>query len=245
MHRGGEDVLATPEDRLRAVPVVRVDVEDRDARQAARAEVLGRDGGVVEVARTAECRPRDMVAGRPAAGVGGGCAVDDEIGGRERGVDSPAGGFPRPLGDDRHRVEAPRARARGEGRRNARLDAAEQAGSREDVSDDVGLARFRRHAIRLPALPRRSQELDEPDVVNRQERVVPMRLCVDDGRPGHLERCANEIGSLGKLVGVDRHADPDGPLRRMAPVSLAPGDRHRNRHGYPAKRYSAATSAVR
>ena len=43
VHRGGEDVLAPPEDRLRAVPVVRVDVQDRDARQAARAEVLGRD----------------------------------------------------------------------------------------------------------------------------------------------------------------------------------------------------------
>ena len=53
VHRGREDVVSLPEDRLGAVPVMSVDVDDRDPRRAPVAQVLRRDGGVVEIARAA------------------------------------------------------------------------------------------------------------------------------------------------------------------------------------------------
>jgi hypothetical protein len=49
----GQDIGAVPEDRLPAVPVVRVDVQQGDATNACVTEALGGDGGVVQIARAA------------------------------------------------------------------------------------------------------------------------------------------------------------------------------------------------
>ena len=98
----------------------------------------------------------------------------------------------------------------------------------------------------LPVPPGSAEEVDEPGVVDGEQRVVVVRLGVDDRRAGVLERRADAVGARGQLVGVDRDADPDSRLR-------ARGRRCASLHVtgiesatcYPAKRYSAATSGVR
>ncbi len=64
-----EDVAALPEDLLRAVALVGVDVDDRDAFDAAVAQPLGGGRGVVEVARPAVERGPGVVTRRAHRGV--------------------------------------------------------------------------------------------------------------------------------------------------------------------------------
>lgn len=61
-----EHVVAVVEDFLRAIAVVVIDVEDRDAGVAVVDEALGGDGGIVEVAIAAEEIAARMMARRAA-----------------------------------------------------------------------------------------------------------------------------------------------------------------------------------
>jgi hypothetical protein len=71
MDRHGEHVAARVEDALRAVAVVQVDVEDRDA-AAGPGQPLGGDGRIVEKAEAAGEVGEGVVARRAAERVGGG-----------------------------------------------------------------------------------------------------------------------------------------------------------------------------
>ena len=66
MHRSVEHSRVVPEDGLRTVAVVGVDVDDRDAFEPGRAQLGGRNGRVVEVAATAEEGRPGVMTGRAA-----------------------------------------------------------------------------------------------------------------------------------------------------------------------------------
>ena len=70
MDRHGQHIGAGVEDALRAVAVMQVDVEDRDARRI-RAQTLRGDRRIVEEAEAAGDIGEGVVAGRPAERVGG------------------------------------------------------------------------------------------------------------------------------------------------------------------------------
>ena len=95
VHAGVEHVAAVPEDLLRAVALVGVDVDDRDPFEPTVAQPLRRGGRVVEVARPAEERRAGMVARRANRGVRGTLAAGHEVGGVDRGVDRGARGVER------------------------------------------------------------------------------------------------------------------------------------------------------
>ena len=82
VQRAEQQIAATIEDLLRAVAVVEIDVEDRDACSAAVDERLGRDGGVVEEAVAAVEVVAGMVTGRTAEREGGALAGGDQRAGR-------------------------------------------------------------------------------------------------------------------------------------------------------------------
>ena len=71
VHAAVVDIRPVVEDRLRAVAVMRVDVEHGDALGASLAQGLRREGRVVEVARAAVAGRPGVVAGRPAQRVRG------------------------------------------------------------------------------------------------------------------------------------------------------------------------------
>ena len=107
-----EHLAALPEDLLRAVAVVEVDVQDRHALGAAGEQRLGDDRGVVEEAVAADEVPSGVVPGRPAQAVGQPrAALEDAVQRRQADVDRRPRGSRGP-GDDRGGgVEAVRAEA--------------------------------------------------------------------------------------------------------------------------------------
>ena len=74
-----EDVVAVPEDLLRPVAVMEVDVEDRDAGRAAVEDRLRGDRRVVEEAVAADEVPPGVVTGRAAETVREGRAAEDAV----------------------------------------------------------------------------------------------------------------------------------------------------------------------
>ncbi len=140
VHAGIEDVGAVPEDLLRAVALVGVDVDDGDPLVPGGAQSLGRRCGVVEVAGPAEEGRAGVMSRWPHRGVGGTGAVGDEVGGVHRGVDRAACGVERPLADQCHRVHGVQADL-GADRRRApfRHVPAGERRSGEQVGHDVGL----------------------------------------------------------------------------------------------------------
>ena len=83
MDRDGEHVRPCVEDALRAVAVMQVDVEDRDARGGP-AQMLGGDGRIVEEAEAAGDIGEGVMAGRTAERIGGRLARLHGLGGRDR-----------------------------------------------------------------------------------------------------------------------------------------------------------------
>ena len=122
-----EDVGPRVEDLLRAVAVMRVDVDHRDAADAAIAEVLRGHGRVVEVARTAVEVGADVMARRAHRRVRGGRAREHEVACGERAVDRDARRRVGARPDERHRVHRVEA---GEGADRGRL----AIGGRPEVS---------------------------------------------------------------------------------------------------------------
>src|SRR6185312_8643430 len=97
------DVAALPEELLRAVAVMCVDVEHGYAVEAA-PQSFGCQRRVVQVARATEGRAARVMAGRAAERVRMRRAGGDEIRGRQRGIDGAADRLPGARPDERHRV---------------------------------------------------------------------------------------------------------------------------------------------
>ena len=180
-----EDVASRVEDLLRAVAVVRVDVDDRDAPDAAIAQVLRGDRGIVEIAGTAVEVGADVVTGRAHRRVRGSRASEHEVAGRERAVDGDACGRVGARPDERHRVHGVETRERsdrgwlpaGPGRGDVR--------QREHVGHDDRLPGIVEVALLDPAPVRRLEVRDEPRRVHAQQRLVAvlgsrlqLRTCV-------------------------------------------------------------------
>ena len=100
VERDGQHVGAVVEDALGAVAVVQVDVEDGDF-AALQRQLLGGNGGVVQVAKAAGQFGKGVVTGRAAQGVGGlalqqqFCRMDCALGrgiGCDPGVGADRGG---------------------------------------------------------------------------------------------------------------------------------------------------------
>lgn len=86
MQRREEHVAAVVEDVLRAVTVVIIDVEHRDAAGTAVAQRLGRDRRIVEKAVSAVVGAARVVPGRPAEGEGAILPVGHQTGAGQRNV---------------------------------------------------------------------------------------------------------------------------------------------------------------
>ena len=103
----------------------------------------------------------------------------------------------------------------------------------------------RRGARPRPSAPGSAQEVDEPGVVNGEERVVSVRLGVDDRCAGILELGTDAIGPRGSSsasIATPIQTAVVGACSRCASLHVT-GTESDTR--YPAKRYSAATSGVR
>jgi hypothetical protein len=119
MGRDGEDVAARMEDGLRAVAVVRIDVEHRHA-VVATEQALGCHGAVVDVAETARAVAMRVVAGRPAQRVGHAVARQHGVGGRHGGMRGAQDRSPGVRPDRARQIAQVVAGARDERRRRAR-----------------------------------------------------------------------------------------------------------------------------
>ena len=93
VQRNGQDARIVPEDALRAVAVVRIDVDVGHPPDAAVEQPLDREGGVVVDAKTARALPGGVV--HPAAEVHGphGAAVQDSCGRQQGAAGQPGAGF--------------------------------------------------------------------------------------------------------------------------------------------------------
>ena len=107
---------------------------------------------------------------------------------------------------------------------------ADETGVREDVPDDVVLSRVVGVAGGDPAVPGLTEEVHECGVVHREQRLVLVRVGIDHGGAGLLQRPPDQIGSLRQLVGGMRQADPHLAARPVQPVRLRPDDGHAQRH---------------
>jgi hypothetical protein len=227
----GQDVAPLVEDRLRAVAVVGVDVDDGDRPAEVRAQTRGGRGGVVEVARSAVRRARDVVAGRAAAGVRRrGLAGGDEVGRRECRVDRGARRLVRARPDERHRVvgevAGPRPRCLRDGGREVRR----QAGVREDVGDDAVLARIGRQPGRVPCLPGAAQVVEERRIMDGEDVVVGVRLGGDERRVAGAQRIPDRLRAPRHLGAGRAHADPHLSAGFVQAMPVAPDDRQREPH---------------
>src|SRR4051812_28321688 len=83
MERDVQDIAPAPEDLLRPVAVVVVDVEDRDPLAGCPDDRLGGDRGVVEEAVAAGHRSARVMTGRPAQPVRGALPTEHEVDRRE------------------------------------------------------------------------------------------------------------------------------------------------------------------
>ena len=144
VHAADVHVAATVEDRLGAVAVMGVDVDDRDPVGARAAERLRRDRRVVQVARPAVRGRTGVVAGGPAQRVRGRRAAGHEIGGGQRGVGRRPGRLAtcraRPASSCRSRTARP---ARGGRPATGARRPGQQPGGRKDVRHHAAAGRAR------------------------------------------------------------------------------------------------------
>ncbi len=230
VHRRREHVAPVPEDRLRPVPVVRVDVEHGDPRDAAVAQVLRGDGRGVEIAGASVGRARDVMPRRAAARVGGRRPAEDELDRGQRGVDRRPRRDPGSRADRRHRVEGPRAGAGGKRGGDVRLDLCEKARRGEEVAGHAVLAGILVQARGRPRVPGSFEERDELGVVDRVQRLVAVRLGRDERGTRLLESDPDPLGALRHLVRGDGYPDPDPDARVVEPVRVGPHDWRREGH---------------
>ena len=224
-----------------------VDVDDGDRAAGAPEQRGGGDGRVVQVAGAAVERPRDVVAGRAAAGVGDRFAVGDEVDGRERDVDRGPRRLPGSGADRASSCRRRRARPRPDRGRHGGRASARQSRSREDVRHDaVGGESGRR-----PLVPRRAQELDERGVVHgeqrRSRRARPPRPRVRRPRPAPRGSRRRAPALLSPGVRTPTQTSASGSWRRQSSLQTkrhALGSHHvtaaRGRHRHRVARAGAA-----
>ncbi len=220
-----EHVVARVEDLLRAVAVVRVEVHDGYDVEMVPQSGRGRRG-VVQVARPAVGRARHVVPRRTAAGVGRESAVGDVVGRGDSDVDGCASGRPRAGAHGGHRVVGvvPRP-CPGRGGDGERAAGGERR-MREDVRDDLGLARISGESGGVPVRPGGREEVEQVVAVDGGDGIVGLLLGVEDGRAGGRERLADRLGAGGNLRRRRAHADPRLRRRIVQPVLVAPDDWH-------------------
>ena len=222
-----EDVRPLPEDLLRAVAVMEVDVEDGDALRAAREDRLGRDGRVVEEAVAADEGATGMVARRTAEGVRERLSRQHAVEGGQRDVDRGVGGS-RGAGDDRRRgVEAERTQPIVAPDRQALERHARGIGSEEERVRQQWPRRVAAGGDRVG--PGVLDEVDELDGVHRRDRVGPVigrRL--DRVVAGRQQRVADHRGALGRLEARDRLAGHE--LDQAVVREMIVGRDQRGRH---------------
>jgi hypothetical protein len=110
VERHVQHVPTPPEDLLRPVPVMEVDVEDRDPVAGGSRDRFRGDRGVVVEAVAAGHRARRMVTGRPAQAVRDRFAAHHEVHRRQRDVDGSASRASRSRDERVRRIQAPPAR---------------------------------------------------------------------------------------------------------------------------------------
>ena len=189
----GEDVAALPEDRLRAVPVVGVEVDDRNALDAAVAQALRRDRRVVEVAGAAVGPSRHVVPGRAGARVRGRVASRARDRRPSARVDGAARRVPRARSDRGHRVEAVVAGAR---RRRRRARAARRRRPDRGAGRCTGrplLARVVRVARGNPVAGAVRRKSTSARVVDGEDRLVVVRLRLDEPGARLVERVTDRV----------------------------------------------------
>ena len=162
MDRGEQHVAAAPEDLLRAVAVMIVDVEHRHLAGAAVAKGLGGDRGVVEEAIAAIEVAAGVMAGRPAQSEGDGIAGGDQCLAGQRDIGRGGDRGPGAGGDRRAGVEGIVAELAVDGGRHDPPHAGRPPAQRQRV-----ICAVRRH----PALPGGGEEIDEAGLVNPPHRV--------------------------------------------------------------------------
>ena len=222
VHAAVVDVRPLVEDRLRAVAVMRVDVEHRDAGGARLAEGLRGDRCVVQVAGAAVSGGSGVVAGRTAQRVGSWLAGRDQ---RGRGPGTVSGGadrLPAARADQGHRVVAEHADLAVGGRGRAQRQAGQHRRGREDVRHDPVPAVVGRVTAGFPVRPDRGQVLDERSVVDGEQGRLIVRLRWHDRRSRAGQRSQDHRGPLGHLGPVLPQPEPDLAVRLMPQAVVVP-----------------------
>ena len=259
MRRDGQHVVAGIEDVLRAVAVVRVDVQHRDAREGG-AQALRGDGAVVDVAEAVRPIAVGVMSGRPAQRIGRVARRDHGVGRGDRRV--------RRADDRRPAVRAERAgevadvpagaRDQRRGGAGRPCDAGDAAVVRGEVRQhlDAGLDPGR-HPHRTPLNVGLLQVVEVVDAVDRLERPASvvrryLERDADRGQPVlQRVRAARQVGRLRdpsephELLRVVQQlvVGEEGPHRAQRPslasatISTSPrSDRSPGRSGRTARR---------
>ncbi len=188
MQRGKEHIAAIVENRLRAIAVMIIDIEDRHALHAPIAQILRRDRRIVQIAEPRH-RPRPgMVPRRPAQ--------------RERSL-RPIDHRPRPgqrdIGAGAHRRPCPRRdRHRGIDRIKPQLavDMARRFVTPHHARRPGIRQRIPRFAQRAPFVPRGFQECDIIVGMHpRQRAAIEMLGRQNRPQPGRTHRIEDMIGA--------------------------------------------------
>ena len=219
MDRGEEDVVALPEDLLRAVAVVEIEVEEGDAGRALLAQAFGGAGGIVEIAVAAGGAPSGVMARRAAAGEDGALTRRDEVGGGQgdggRGAHRPPGA----LDEGGTAVEGVEAEQRTD---RLRLQIGAQIVGRPDHRQRrADVARGR------PQIPGLGEEVDVIGVVNPTHGVETLFRRADHrAEAAFLRLGEDETEPLGLLVTRLDDAGAELHLAGMAEMVGGPHDLH-------------------
>ena len=210
VQRDVADVAAPPEDLLRPVSVMEVDVEDSDPLAGRPPDRIGSDRGVVEEAVAGVQRPGGVVAGRPAQAVGGGLAAEDEVNRRQRDVHGRPRSLVCPLDERSRAVEPVPARPSSDrlGRTQVRQRLRTHALEHVWVGPGIGDQRRALDPLVADAAPGRFEEPDKSLVVDRQNGVqaVPLGRHTLEAAVS-LECLSDPLRAVRDLVGGDLLAE--------------------------------------
>ena len=213
VERHGQDVVAVVEALLRAVPVVDVPVEDRDAVDPASAGVLGGQRDVVEEAVAVRPGRLGVVAGRADEGVGDlGVAGEDGLAGGQRRPGGGQRGVPRARGD------------RGRPREDAAACEAEVPDRLDVVSVVHEVELLRRGVPPIPAADVSGQcaPLEDRLHVAHPHRVLGVQLLLVEERRGRLlEEPAPGVVTQRVVVPEEiHHAEPVSGAARLEKTAI-------------------------
>ncbi len=93
---------------------------------------------------------------------------------------------------------------------------------REDVGDHLALPRLLREPRLAPLDPGPGEVVEQGAVVNREHRLVAVRLGLDHRRAGGDQRLADPLGALGQLRRRRAHPEPDLGVRPVPAVEIGP-----------------------